>query len=81
MNYYLPYRGYFPVKLFGIVFHINIEFLFAAVDFKIVRYPPRVPAGAVSAEGHSTLGDLLTIGACDKDSGHNFIMMPGVFWT
>ena len=62
INHNLPCCGYFTVKLFGIVFHLDVELLFAAIYFKIVWYSPRVPAGAVSPEGHGALGNLFAVG-------------------
>jgi hypothetical protein len=38
--------------------HMDIELFFAAVEFKVVRYSPRVPAGAASAEGHFAFGNF-----------------------
>ena len=74
INHNLPGCGYFAVKLFGIVFHLDIELLFAAVDFKIAWYSPREPTGAVSPKGHGALGYLFAFGTCDEDSWYNIIV-------
>ena len=74
INNDLPRCGYFAVKLFGIVFHLDVELLFAAIDFKVVWHSPRVPAGSVSAEGHGALSYLFAVGTCDEDSWYNLII-------
>ena len=81
INHDLACCGNFAVKLFGIVFHLDVELLFAAIDFKVVWYSPRVPAGAVSAEGHGALCYLFAVGTCDEDSGDNIIIIPRVSWA
>ncbi len=66
INHELPCCGYFAVKLQRIVLYLHVEGLFIAVEFKVIWHSPRVPAGAVSPEGHNTLGDFFAIGSCDN---------------
>ena len=44
---------------------VNVSLLPAKLQ--ILRYSPRVPAGAVSAKGHHALGDFLAGGVRDRD--------------
>jgi hypothetical protein len=57
-----PLSGYFAVKLLSFVGHRYGQLFLAAVNFKVVWYTPRVPAGAGSAKGHYALGDDLAVG-------------------
>ena len=53
----------------------HVEGLFIiAVEFEVVWHSPRVPAGTVSPEGHSALGDLFAIGTCNENSRYNLII-------
>jgi hypothetical protein len=57
------------VELAGVVGHSDGECLFVAVERQVLGYSPRVPAGAVSAEGQGALGHRLPIGTADHDFG------------
>ena len=48
--------GYFAVELLRLVRHCYGQLFLVAIDSKIGRYTPRVPAGARSAKGHDALG-------------------------
>ncbi len=65
INHDLPCRAHFAVKLQRIVLHLHVEGLFVAVEFEVIWYSPRVPAGAVSPKGHRTLGNLFAVSARD----------------
>lgn len=41
------------------------ESFFITIELKIIRYTPRVPAGARSAKGHNALGDHLAVSSFD----------------
>lgn len=69
VNHNLPRSGYLAVKLLCIVKYLNIKCFFAAVEFKVGRHSPRVPASAVSSEGHDALGNLFAVCSCDDDFG------------
>jgi len=74
MNYNLPCCGNLAVKLKCIVLNLYVEGLFVAVEFKVGRHSPRVPAGAVSAKWHGTLSYLFAVGLCDEDPWYNLII-------
>jgi len=61
--------GYFAVKLEGIEDDFDGEGLTVIFELNIVRYSPRVPACAVSAEGHDAFGGHSAVTACDYDPG------------
>jgi len=55
-------RSYFSVHVFGVVFDVDGEGFFFAVDLEVIGDTPRVPAGAASAKWHFTFGDYLAGG-------------------
>lgn len=65
INHELSGCGYFAVKLLRIVLHLRVEGLFVAVEFKVSRYSPRVPAATGSPKGHNALGNLFAISTRD----------------
>jgi hypothetical protein len=71
----LARSGYFAVKFLRIVEHLDGEGFLVAAQFQVGRYPPRVPAGAVSAKGHHALGDSLTVRPCDKNPRFNLTVI------
>ena len=71
--------SYLAVELLGFVGHGDGEFFFVTLQFQILWYTPRVPAGACSAKGHNALGHDLAIGPGDDDLGiKGFIHLASV---
>ena len=68
-NHDLTCSGYLAVKLLHIVYDLDVKCFFAAVEFKIGRYSPRVPTCTVSPERHYALGNLFTIVSRDNNFG------------
>jgi hypothetical protein len=62
-NDYISFALYHAVELARLVNHLDLESLFVAVKLYIFRHSPRVPAGAVSAEGHHALGHNFAVTA------------------
>ena len=75
MNYDLSCCAYLAIKFLRIVLYLYNEGLFTVVEFKIVWYSPRVPAGAVSSEGHDALGDFFTI----RSRNNHFLVKWDIF--
>ncbi len=61
----LPCGAHLAVQLLCIVGHRHGQLFFVAGEGQIVRYTPRVPAGARSAKGHDALGDHFAVGSGD----------------
>ena len=66
---YFALRRHFAVELLRFISHCCSQFFFVAVQFQILWYTLRVPAGACSAKGHDALGHNLATGPGDDNLG------------
>jgi hypothetical protein len=61
--------GHGAVELLRVVGHSHGQHFGVAAQGQVVRYTPRVPAGAASAKGHDALGHQQTKASETSDTG------------